>query len=397
MKSQYCKLSRNEIDFIKDEVKRCEITFSHLEEELLDHLCCMVEEMMSEGHTFESALALMKKDVGIETLKSIEVEIIILINEKIKAMRKTLKISGIIGLSAIVFSSILKFLHWPGASYLLIVGFAALLFTYLPVLSLTIKKEKILKRKLHLTYIGIFAASVLLISLLVTLLHLPYGTYFMVLSWFLMLIFLVMLFNVVMKTEEDRVLNLSMLLFFSILFVINIALNLQDVNNPRLNRYTIEPNLEVSTNLYVHKVEKCYKQLSLVISNDSATKLEVRLIKEKIRVFTDQIETVKLLLFASKAKQEEYSLQFFKDNLVHGTVQSWKLGVEVKELHDFLLEKSISQPQLHSFINNNIQFGYSDSQNDKQVLYNNLQRLLRDIKIAEYELLNEMQMAIKVQ
>ena len=205
-----------------------------------------------------------------------------------------------------------------------------------------------------------------------------------------------MLFNVVMKTEEDRVLNLSMLLFFSILFVINIALNLQDVNNPRLNRYTIEPNLEVSTNLYVHKVEKCYKQLSLVM-NDSATKLEVRLIKEKIRVFTDQIETVKLLLFASKAKQEEYSLQFFKDNLVHGTVQSWKLGVEVKELHDFLLEKSISQPQLHSFIDNNIQFGYFDSQNDKQVLYNNLQRLLRDIKIAEYELLNEMQMAIKVQ
>ncbi len=396
MESQYYKLSRNEIDFIKDEVKRCEITFSHLEEELLDHLCCMVEVMMSEGHSFENALDLMKRDVGIETLKSIEVEIIILINEKIKAMRKTLKISGIIGLSAIVFSSILKFLHWPGASYLLIVGFAALLFTYLPVLSLTIKKEKILKRKLHLTYIGIFAASVLLISLLVTLLHLPYGTYFMVLSWFLMLIFLVMLFNVVMKTEEDRVLNLSMLLFFSILFVINIALNLQDVNNPRLNRYTIEPNLEVSTNLYVHKVEKCYKQLSLVM-NDSATKLEVRLIKEKIRVFTDQIETVKLLLFASKAKQEEYSLQFFKDNLVHGTVQSWKLGVEVKELHDFLLEKSISQPQLHSFIDNNIQFGYFDSQNDKQVLYNNLQRLLRDIKIAEYELLNEMQMAIKVQ
>ncbi len=291
MESQYYKLSRNEIDFIKDEVKRCEITFSHLEEELLDHLCCMVEVMMSEGHSFENALDLMKRDVGIETLKSIEVEIIILINEKIKAMRKTLKISGIIGLSAIVFSSILKFLHWPGASYLLIVGFAALLFTYLPVLSLTIKKEKILKRKLHLTYIGIFAASVLLISLLVTLLHLPYGTYFMVLSWFLMLIFLVMLFNVVMKTEEDRVLNLSMLLFFSILFVINIALNLQDVNNPRLNRYTIEPNLEVSTNLYVHKVEKCYKQLSLVM-NDSATKLEVRLIKEKIRVFTDQIETV---------------------------------------------------------------------------------------------------------
>ncbi len=307
MESQYYKLSRNEIDFIKDEVKRCEITFSHLEEELLDHLCCMVEVMMSEGHSFENALDLMKRDVGIETLKSIEVEIIILINEKIKAMRKTLKISGIIGLSAIVFSSILKFLHWPGASYLLIVGFAALLFTYLPVLSLTIKKEKILKRKLHLTYIGIFAASVLLISLLVTLLHLPYGTYFMVLSWFLMLIFLVMLFNVVMKTEEDRVLNLSMLLFFSILFVINIALNLQDVNNPRLNRYTIEPNLEVSTNLYVHKVEKCYKQLSLVM-NDSATKLEVRLIKEKIRVFTDQIETVKLC----ESRVENTLKKFFK-------------------------------------------------------------------------------------
>lgn len=80
MASLYYKLSKNEIDFIKDDVKKSEITFSHLEEELIDHLCCMVEELVNDGCTFEVAVEAMRKDVGMDSLKSIEIETIILIN-----------------------------------------------------------------------------------------------------------------------------------------------------------------------------------------------------------------------------------------------------------------------------------------------------------------------------
>lgn len=395
MASQYYKLTRNEIDFIKDDVKKSEITFSHLEDELVDHLCCMVEEMVNDGYSFEAAVEAMRKDVGMDTLKSIEVETIILINKKFQAMKKTLKISGIIGLSAIAISSLMKIMHWPGASLLLIVGFAALLLAYLPALSLTLQKEKILKRKIHLSYVGMAAASILLLSLLFSIMHWPFGDYLRITSWLSMLVFLVMLFNNVMKSEEDRVLNLSMLLFFAILFIINIAFFLFDIKNPRISKLTIETNIEATIKLYDHKSEKIYQQLDGIVANPKA--IEITEIKTKTANITSQIEEIRNALFASRAEQENFNTQILKKHSITTSIEdlSWKLESDVKAYHDFMLSKSISLPELNSFIDNSIQFGWLEISNNPPTIYNNLQRLYRDIKMAESELLGEIQQSMQ--
>jgi len=395
MESPYYKLSRNEIDFIKDDVKKSEISFTHLEEELIDHLCCMVEELMHDGCSFDLAFQNVKKEVGMDSLKAIEIQTIILINKKFHAMKRTMKISGIIGLSAIVVSSLLKIMHWPGAGILLTIGFATLLLAYLPALSLTLKKEKILKRKMQLSYFGIITAFVLLLSFLFGLMHWPYGDYIKFISWILMLVFLIMLYNNVMKSEENRVLNQSLLLFFVLLFVIEVSFSFLEIKNPRLSKVTIENNIEASINLFENKAIEIYQQFDTLKNNPRVN--EIAELKTKTSEIISKIEHIRNSMFANKTEQENFNKQLLKDFKITNNIENlaWKLDSEIlPNYRKFLNGKTKSNPALNSFIESSIRFGRLEFNNNPQVIYNNLQKLIRDIKIAESELLVNIRQSI---
>lgn len=388
MESPSYKLSKNEIAFIKDDVKRCEITFSHLEEELIDHLCCLVEELINDGYTFDSALNNVKKDVGMDSLKAIEIQTIILINKKIQAMKKTMKISGIIGLSTIIISSIMKIMHWPGANLLLTLGFATLLLAYLPALSLTLKKEKILKRKMHLSYVGIITAFVLLLSFLFKIMHWPFYDYLKIVSWVLMFVFLIMLYNNVMKSEENRLLNQSMLLFFALLFVITVSYSLFEIKNPRLNKFTIENNIEASIKLFDYKTDKIYKQFDTLKINPFAN--DIAEIKTNTSEVIGKIEQIRNALFINRAEQEYFNKLLLKDYKITNEIENQAWMLESKILPDYcklLSTKVNSDTALLLYIESSIVFGRLEFNNNPQVIYNNLQKLIRDVKTAESELL----------
>jgi hypothetical protein len=386
------KLSKNEIDFIKDDVKKSGISFSHLEDELIDHICCMVEELINDGFTFNTALTRVRKDIGIDSLKAIEIQTIILINKKFQGMKKTMKITGIIGLSTIIISSIMKIMHWPGANLLLTLGFATLLLAYLPALSLTLRKEKILKRKMQLSYVGIITAFVMLLHFLFTLMHWPFDDYFKIISWVLMLVFLIMLYYNVMRSDENRVLNQSMLLFFALLFVITVSFSLFDVKNPRLNKFTIENNLEASIKLFDTKIDKIFQQFDTLKINPYAK--DITEIKTNTSEVIGKIEQIRNALFANKAEQETFNKQLLKDYKITSDIENqvWKLDSKIlPNYRNFLNAKAKSYPALNSYIESSIIFGQLEFNNNPQVIYNNLQKLIRDVKIAEFELLYNFQ------
>jgi hypothetical protein len=389
MESQYYKLSENDIDFIKAEVKKSEISFSHLEEEIIDHICCMVEEFINQGYSFDAAFKAVRKDLGMDSLKAIEIQTLILINKKFNAMKKTLKISGIIGLSAIAMGSFMKIMHWQGASIVILFGFTSLLLAYLPALWLTLRKEKILKRKMQMSYIGILAAFALLMSVLFTNQNWPYSDYLRLISWILMLIFLVMIYKHVMQSEENRVLNMSILLLFSTLFVISISFNFFDLKNPRLSKYTLESNIEASIQLYDNKAETLYHQLNL--SKDSTHVKEMNELKTKTVKIVSEIEQIRNELFANKSEQENFNRQIIKRPLKIENYDEMvqKLEVDVNEYRNFIIEKTNS-PALKAFADVSIKFGRFEMNNNPQVIYNNLQKLIRDIKITETELLDNV-------
>lgn len=397
MERRYYRLSKNEIDFIEAEVKKSKITVSHLEEELTDHLCCTVEELITDGCTFDEALTQVRKDVGMDTLKAIEIQTLLLINKKLYAMKNTMKISGIIGLSAIVISSLFKIMHWPGAGILLTLGFATLLLAYLPALSLTLKKEKILKRKMQISYVGIFTAFVLLLSFLFTLMHWPFGDYIKIASWILVLVFLIILYGNIIKSEANRVLNLSMLLFFAILFIIDVTIGFLDLKNPRSSKFTIENNIEASISLLESKTDKMYLQLDSINKNPYAG--DIKEIKITTSEVIGKIEHLREAIFASKVEQENFNKQLIKASIITNDIenQAWKLNSETLPAYrKFLTGKTTSQPEWDTFIESSLQFGQLAFNNNPQVIYNNLQKLIRDIKIAESVLLSEIQLSVLV-
>lgn len=392
MESQYYRLSRKEIDTIEAEVSNSDITLPNLAEELTDHICCTTETMVNEGYTFEQALGRIRKELGLNTLKEIEIQTLILINKKFEAMKKLMKFSGIAGLLFVVISSVMKINHLPGAGIMLVLGFATFLLAYLPALSLTLRKEKILNRNRRLSYIGVFTAFVLLLSFLFTLMHWPYADYFKVASWILATVFLVMLYSNIIKMEENRVINLSIILFLTLLFIINVTFGFLDINNPRLSRFTIEDNMEASINLLEASTAKLYQQTDSI-----EIQSHVGDIKELKSATTNVISTIEQLrdgLFASKAEQETFQKKLIRDFVITNDIQNqaWKLESEyLPAYRAILLSKPGMQSEWKAFVEGSIRFGQLDFNNAPPVIYNNLQRLIRDIKIAENACLMEMQ------
>lgn len=58
------ELTFSDIDCIRQDVIRQEICYSHLADELIDHLCCDVENEMAGGLSFRDAYRKVKESLG---------------------------------------------------------------------------------------------------------------------------------------------------------------------------------------------------------------------------------------------------------------------------------------------------------------------------------------------
>ena len=85
-------LSVEQIERIEGQVITAGISFSHLAEDLTDHICCDVEDLMKHGESFEQAFENVKDKIGIEGLKNIESQTLLFINQNYLIMKKALNV-----------------------------------------------------------------------------------------------------------------------------------------------------------------------------------------------------------------------------------------------------------------------------------------------------------------
>ncbi|MFN8206882.1 MAG: hypothetical protein U0T82_05660, partial [Bacteroidales bacterium] len=65
-------LSLYQIEQISRDVRREDISFSHLLEDLIDHVCCDVEYEMEHGLSFSDAYLKVKQKIGLHGLQKIQ-------------------------------------------------------------------------------------------------------------------------------------------------------------------------------------------------------------------------------------------------------------------------------------------------------------------------------------
>jgi hypothetical protein len=166
------ELSLQHIDQISRDISRQEITFSHLLEDLIDHVCCDVENEMQDGLDFSEAYRKVKQKMGSRRLKEIQEETLYLVDTKYRKMKKTMKISGVAGTILFGFAAIFKIQHWPGASIMMSLGALILACAFLPS-ALTVLWKETHNRKRLFMFISAFLTGTCFIA----------GTLFKIQHW----------------------------------------------------------------------------------------------------------------------------------------------------------------------------------------------------------------------
>jgi hypothetical protein len=169
------ELTSANIEVIIQEVSRAGITFSHLREELVDHICCEIENAMQQGINFEKAFEKIRGTLGNKGLKKIQEDTITLIDKKYRRMKNTMKIFGLLSLVMITVGALFKIQHWPGAGVLLVFGFILLGFLFFPSALWIMKKESKLKGSLFIYIMSIIGGIIFIFGILFKIQHYPFA------------------------------------------------------------------------------------------------------------------------------------------------------------------------------------------------------------------------------
>lgn len=222
------------------------IEMQELSYDLVDHICCMIEEKMESGINYASALEQSIASFGKKGIRQIQEETTFLLTKNILAMRRTMHITGITAATLLLLGSIFKIQHWPGAAAMYILGAAALCFLFMP-LFLTVRiKEKPGKLITISNIIGALGAAMLCIGILFKIMHWPFANILMNLGGFsLMLIFLPIYLYNGYKPKQLKTKTIAPVIIaiagFSLMFSL---VKLRNSNDVLVAQHNIQYNLD---------------------------------------------------------------------------------------------------------------------------------------------------------
>lgn len=137
----YC-ITDEQIEYIINDIRRNGVEMEDLQLNLLDHICCKVEQEFKENDDFERFYKQVVKELCNSNLYEIEVETINLLKFKnYYFMKKAMMISGGVSTVIFLFGCFFKLMHWPGASVLLLLGIVLMSFVFLPLAMLLMGRE----------------------------------------------------------------------------------------------------------------------------------------------------------------------------------------------------------------------------------------------------------------
>lgn len=126
------RLSEQEVNTVYERLRQEGVSNRKLEEDLLDHFCCFMEERMEQGVHFERAFKEAMYAISPNGLKEIEFELFFIMNfNKQLTMKRVIFSTGFLAAFLLSTGTMFKTMHWPGASALLFLSFATLLLTTL--------------------------------------------------------------------------------------------------------------------------------------------------------------------------------------------------------------------------------------------------------------------------
>lgn len=202
----YC-LSEAQIDFILDDISARSIERVSLQHDLLDHVCCMIEQSLDDDGDFEHFYLQTIATFYEKELRELEIETThLLIHKNYYVMKKIMLIVGTMATGILGFGLLLKFMHWPGAAVCIVFSVFLLSFIFFPLLFILKIKEKQQNTDKVILFIGTLSAMLISVGLVFKIMHWPYANMLIMSAFFMMLLlFLPIYFFTGIRNPQTKV------------------------------------------------------------------------------------------------------------------------------------------------------------------------------------------------
>ena len=213
------RISDQKIDYILSDIGARGVEMESLQQNLLDHICCIIENNLEENGDFESFYKKTIHTFYKHELWEIEEETLLLLTYKnYYTMKKIMINSGIAAATFFIIGSFFKFMHWPGASLLILLGMAIGALIYLPLLFLFKKNETTESRAKLVLVIGTINGILFCLNALFKVMHWPGANtmWFMTLGLFALVFIPLYFFNGV-RDQANKINTITTTLILIIL------------------------------------------------------------------------------------------------------------------------------------------------------------------------------------
>lgn len=177
------ELTRQNIEQITNEIIKQEVSCSQLLDELIDHICCDVEDEMLHGLTFADAYNKVQLKIGPDRFSQIQKDTLYAIDHKYRNMKNLMKISGIAGTILFGTAALFRIQHWPHAGKLMTLGGLILIFLFLPSALSVLWKETHNRKRVFVFISGFVAGASLIAGALFKAQHWPGTGYLITISF----------------------------------------------------------------------------------------------------------------------------------------------------------------------------------------------------------------------
>ncbi|MCB0738414.1 MAG: hypothetical protein KDC92_12935 [Bacteroidetes bacterium] len=236
-------LSDKQINEVYDHLINKGITYPPLIDELLDHLCCLIEEQMEQGAQFQQAFLQAIKQFGPSGIERTQEATIFLLTLQLRKMKKTASILGIIGGVTTILGTLFKVMHWPGANVMLLSGLVITALLFMPfALYVNYKTNQGIRDRA--TLIAGFTGGILLfVFALFKIMHWPGASALLILSLGeLILVFVPLYFVKSYRNKDNRWFDIGSLTV--IMSSIIMVLTLYSFNSPSSGYLAAISNLQ---------------------------------------------------------------------------------------------------------------------------------------------------------
>ncbi len=255
------------IDRIKSDLVSRGLTYDRLLEDILDHVCCMIEENMEEGFDLDSSYNLVMGSIEETRIPEIQHQTLLNLDKKFQRMKSFTYVFGLSSALLAIVGAFFKRMHWPGASILITVGIVLVILVFLPLYFITSHREQVEKKNPAYAIVGYLSIALLMAGALFKIMHWPgAGVMIRVSIGFLIVGFIPLyVVNAFQKGGKEKV-----RLPYIVMLLVGISVVML-MTNVRISKYAINIFLEevVSNEQYLGEIETRTGRLT-EMSHDSA-------------------------------------------------------------------------------------------------------------------------------